>query len=180
MTRLPMARRVSTVALPICGVRTTLSMLRKRLRHVRLIREHVKPGSAETAVPKRRDKSRLIDHGSARHIDQHPFRTKRLDHLAADKLARVGAPWRHHEQHLAGRCHFGEIGKMAIRNIARIAVVVADLRVERLQLLASARPIRPRPRMPTRRLSAERESAMWPSRDQPPARTWASLARRLR
>ena len=151
MTRLPMARRVSTVALPICSVERHCPC-EKRLRHVRLILEHIKPGSAETAVPKRRDKSLFIDHGSARRPAF--LRDQRLDHLAADGL-RVSAPPASPRTAPRRPMPFRRDRQNSV-GLARIAVVVADLRVKRFKLPCQRQADPARPRMPTRRLSAER------------------------
>ena len=62
------------------------------LRPLRLIRENIQPGSAETFFHEGRDQRRFVDHAAPRNVDQNARRTKRIKHRPVDNAAVCGPP----------------------------------------------------------------------------------------
>ena len=169
----PIARRVSTVALPWCGCSTTLSMREQRLGNVRLVDEHVERGAAEPPLLQRRHQRRLVDDRAARHVDQNALRPQRIHHAAVDQLF-GGAPARHDDDEDGAVARHAPPGRHS-SDTARPASRVARNRRSRSgkpsSFSAITEPIRPMPTMPTCRPAMPWVKGGCPSRAQRPSRT---------
>ena len=102
-------RRVSKVALPTCGCRTTWSIPKSTVRHVRLVLEYIEPRAAEPARGKAIDQSRLVHHRPARDVDQDPCRTKCFHYVPVYRVTRWGAARNGHHKHVACLRHGSKV-----------------------------------------------------------------------
>ena len=155
-SRLPKARsaiawRVCHVALPTCGVSTTLSRARSASGTFGLVLEHVEAGAGDRAALQRFDQRRFVDDRAARDVDQVAVLAERAQHLRVDELARAGAAGRDDDEEIdlgRQRRRARQVAKAAARPFA--ARGVGDRMSNASARLAIARPIRPRPTMPSR------------------------------
>ena len=83
--------RTSRVTEAECGVRTTLSRARKRGSSRRLAGEDVEPRARDRAGLQGAEKRRLVDHRSARDVDQEPVAPELFQNRRVAQMVRLGA-----------------------------------------------------------------------------------------
>lgn len=107
----------------------------KRFRHPRLILEDIQRRATDRAVRKRFDQRLLIHERTARHIDEHTLRSKRLQHIRIDDMARFGGGGGGDDQHVAiGSQRFDAV-MIIIGDIATASRGVGNARIKTLKPL---------------------------------------------
>ena len=134
-TSRPIASRVSTVALPTCGSRTTSSRRSSASGTCGSSAKTSSPAPAMRPRLERRDQRVLVDDGAAGDVHQVTVRAERVEDGGVHQPVGAGPARGEHDQHVARLRERDGAGVVGPRDVLRTARVVVHLGAEGLQPL---------------------------------------------
>ena len=96
------------------------------LWNMRLVCKDVETGSGNRSVLQRFGKRVFIHHRTASDIDEHAFRSERLQHVRIDGLRRFRAARRNQNERVDGFGQFLKARMIFVSDIRRLAAIVFD------------------------------------------------------